>query len=993
MPELSYTDRYVNALLDVYLEIVAEQQPRIKSCVVELREIMDVSSRPRREELYTVLRARYMGRESSENDAVQYNRLHETLAKMMELSRIARKHAARDIMKAHVAQGHGSADHYDTSFSVFTGYTPDNQRRVRMADMQELLTRYGHVHFSITAHPTNPTTVEFVRICVELDSLLSLPHVTREELLDCLRDFRDVPMIGEKKTVADEVQETLVVFDKIYDAVPNIHHELRDKLHAYGYDKVNLPHKIVHMSMWAAGDGDGNDNTTAAALKQAFISNQNHLITRYLFDLQSIETGMIKAHESLASLRIIRNIITYLDVNNAKNIFCNVKYMISQLQELEFLVASDNVQEAIDALKQRVYSFGCHGSMIDIRHHARDVMQTLAVLLENVGELSLQGRESVHDMFVGELPQLTDYYVNDALHNKMQRLRDHHVKSDDEAHQKVAQTIWSRLQIVAQYQHAVDKFILAEAETAEHVMAAMLLLKWAGVDMERASLDIVPLFESREDLEQAVNVMHSLMAMDVFAQYVRKRGVLKPMIAKSDTQRRSGVGIKYVQERVIADLHMLERDYGIAVSVFHGGGIELQRGGGKMTELSRVTAEGLLLKGVKQMGVPDSTIQGHQARMMFASSAGVEDYIGYSLSQQLYHGAMLKGDVDHVSPKTFCSLDEDTLDLPAIEERFFMYAVESYERHWYNNTQLIRLAELSFPWIAVKISNVSSRANMRGEKAGAVQSFMSLMGYEEGEAIQQKLKQRALNPFAQRAITFDRLMAHSGTSASFILGLQEAFLAMKKTYGSDCCVVLKSVYDQSKKLRDVVRNTAIILSLMDFDHAWALLGKERPNREERIALTTQWDDRVGDVDPEDVVCAPEVILAKIERMAHEVEREVYGMLTCQYDDKITLGRSLSTHWPELYHQMQQRALHAEFSKAEIVRLTRKIAKMGKDPIPDILLQRLRYAYIAAEVSFNTPIGVGLTQSEVQPNGQMMFAEAGLQDVLELPPVLYDGARR
>ncbi len=978
--ERGYTNDLVQQIEQIFLNIVQEDEPEIADFVRELVAVQEMTSRKRRMDLYDVLDQKLTQMYEDPSKTMRTRlKTHEIIAKMADLSRTVRKIAASHILEYHASNGDYTSDRYECVFADFASLSPDNVRTVKEARVQTLVQENARVCFSVTAHPTNPTTVEFVRAAIEVDKILSSNNATQNQLEDALRDYAKVPLVGSKKSIEEEVYETLAVFDQVYDALPEIHAELEDNLKKYKYDRVNIPKKMVYFSMWAAGDGDGNENATQESLRHAISINRNHINTRYLFDLQQIRDGLKAQGGAIDSIQIVDNIIDYISVNNQKNINYNTKYIISQIQELSLLLIDDEMKQLMADFMIRMYSFGAIGPHIDIRHNAEDIMITLAVLLENVGVIG-EGRffASAEEFLLDatradDEPRkgLISACFNDVnISKEAGYFTRGTLFSENEQWKEIANRVFGRLREVAKNEGVSDKLIIAEAQSATHGLAALLLLQLAGVDIvHHPKMDIVPLFESRDDLEQAASIIQEMMSVEIFRKYTQKRGVIKPMIAKSDTQRRSGSGIKWIQERTIAELHKLQKKYDLPVSIFHGGGIELQRGGGRVTELSRITAEALLGIGIDHMGVPDTTIQGHQGRLFFASTEGVKNFVGFSIAQQLYNSALLAGDVKPVNmPKKRPHIEN-------AERDFFACAISSYEKKWFKNQDIIDLAQHVFPWLAVKVSNVSSRSSMRGAKQAdnQKQTFATLMGFVEGDdAYNHKL----IDPFGQRAITFDRLMAHSGTSLSFILGLEEAFDLIKDQH-INYVETLHAVYEGSKVFRDLVRNTAIILKIMDFDHAWSLLGWHRPSYDELLKMTSDKQNSPTDVNH----------MAEIEMMAHKVENFIYLTLNKEVATGNILGDALASTWPELSAQMESRSRQVEFSKMQLAKITRYINHHRDELLTGEKVELLRLCYVAEDIGFNTPSGVGLTQTDKRRGLPTMFSEKGVEHLIEKPKLL------
>lgn len=134
---------------------------------------------------------------------------------------------------------------------------------------------------------------------------------------------------------------------------------------------------------------------------------------------------------------------------------------------------------------------------------------------------------------------------------------------------------------------ACDTFVLSMASAVEDLLRCLLLAREAGlVDLEaepaRARLDVVPLFETLEDLEAAPRVMADAYGDRAYRRHLAARGSRQEvMLGYSDSAKDAGLlpsawGLYRAQEA----LAEISRDAGVTLSLFHGRGGTVGRGGG-----------------------------------------------------------------------------------------------------------------------------------------------------------------------------------------------------------------------------------------------------------------------------------------------------------------------------------------------------------------------------------------------------------------------------
>ena len=134
---------------------------------------------------------------------------------------------------------------------------------------------------------------------------------------------------------------------------------------------------------------------------------------------------------------------------------------------------------------------------------------------------------------------------------------------------------------------AASTYVVSMAACAEDLLRVLLLAREAGLvdlagDSPRSRLDVVPLFETLDDLEGAPDVMRALLSDEVYARQLAARGGRQEvMIGYSDSAKDAGIlasswALYRAQER-LADLF---RDAGTRLLLFHGRGGSVGRGGG-----------------------------------------------------------------------------------------------------------------------------------------------------------------------------------------------------------------------------------------------------------------------------------------------------------------------------------------------------------------------------------------------------------------------------
>jgi phosphoenolpyruvate carboxylase len=151
---------------------------------------------------------------------------------------------------------------------------------------------------------------------------------------------------------------------------------------------------------------------------------------------------------------------------------------------------------------------------------------------------------------------------------------------------------------------AAGTYIVSMTTAPEDLLRVLVLAREAGLvdlagDAPRSRVDVVPLFETLGDLERAPEVMRALFGDPVYRRQLEARGRRQEvMIGYSDSGKDAGIlasswALYEAQERLAAAC----REAGVELTLFHGRGGSVGRGGGSpvsraLRALPPGTAEG-----------------------------------------------------------------------------------------------------------------------------------------------------------------------------------------------------------------------------------------------------------------------------------------------------------------------------------------------------------------------------------------------------------------
>ena len=185
-------------------------------------------------------------------------------AKFQEILRRSRKSALNDIICCYKKEAK------DEQFSFSELLKNAFENNIKPEILQDFLVKNFKAIFSLTAHPTNPTSLEFTTLGYEFDEIISdKKSLNFKKLQENLKKILLCSVTSQKKSCLEEMIETELAIKNIKIANQELQKKLRLEIENSPYkNKIFLPEKICETSLWShGGDGDGNPNITAEILK------------------------------------------------------------------------------------------------------------------------------------------------------------------------------------------------------------------------------------------------------------------------------------------------------------------------------------------------------------------------------------------------------------------------------------------------------------------------------------------------------------------------------------------------------------------------------------------------------------------------------------------------------------------------------------------------------------------------------------------------------
>ncbi len=446
-----------------------------------------------------------------------------------------------------------------------------------------------------------------------------------------------------KPKVKDEVSQVLGYFKKtLYDTLPQMHQKLHRLLDYYYADHcIDHRRPVISLGSWVGGDMDGNPNVTPEVFADALSRHYHTLINLYINDMYAMGPNLshskfkVIAQPALmasiqADLEAMRKaglntadyeILLTREPHRLKLILMmdrlrqslNQQLLIGMrtkspfvyrsadelLADVQLLIESYNanrfgrtVRLRLENLANKVRLFGFHFAAIDLREDILHInLAAKAVLL-----LSGYQPEQIGEM--KNNPALRELLTEEILSPKGLSARQLNVDSfsgimTDSDQVSMVVRIMEMLNIAHQAhqfigQDACRNLILTMASSADDVLAGLLLLKTQGLfyrdsrGQYHSDMDLIPLFETITDLENAPDVFEALLENKAYQQQLRCRNNTQIiMLGYSDSNKDGGYfSSNWEVYKAQARLLEIANNYCIKLRFFHGRGGNIGRGGG-----------------------------------------------------------------------------------------------------------------------------------------------------------------------------------------------------------------------------------------------------------------------------------------------------------------------------------------------------------------------------------------------------------------------------
>ncbi|PKP09597.1 MAG: phosphoenolpyruvate carboxylase [Bacteroidetes bacterium HGW-Bacteroidetes-3] len=494
------------------------------------------------------------------------------------------------------------------------------------------------VRVVLTAHPTQFYPGAVLGIITDLTEAIQENDLLKINQL--LAQLGKTPFFKHvKPTPFDEAVSLIWYLENVfYHSVSGVYNYIQSNI----FDNQPIENEIINLGFWPGGDRDGNPFVTteitldvAKRLKQTILKN-------YYRDLRTLKRRLTFAGVE-QTISDLEKILFENSVNSEINTMLPLKEFLGKLMEIRDILIARHQSlylDEIDDFINKVRLFGYHFATLDIRQDSRVHHD---VFVQIVNTLSEKGSKVFPQNYLG--------LSEDKQIEILSKVADNVDLSifDDEMTVKTLGSIQA-IKTIQQNngERGANRYIISNNQSALNMMETFAMFNLCGFN-HNINVDIIPLFETVDDLTNSTSVLEKLYANSTYKNHLKNRGNKQTiMLGFSDGTKDGGyLMANWAIFKAKENLTEISRKHGIKVLFFDGRGGPPARGGGKTHQFYASLGPTIEDEEI-QLTVQGQTISSNFGTLD-SSQFNLEQLLSAGISNELFSNAnniMTKNDVE-----------------------------------------------------------------------------------------------------------------------------------------------------------------------------------------------------------------------------------------------------------------------------------------------------------------------------------------------------------
>ncbi|MEW6563386.1 MAG: phosphoenolpyruvate carboxylase [Pseudomonadota bacterium] len=479
----------------------------------------------------------------------------------------------------------------------------------------------------LTAHPTEVQRKSILDCQLIIASLLAERDrldMTPDELADNEEALRRFVLIlwetrmlrTSKLTVPDEIKNGLSYYNYTFlSEIPKVYAGLEKQIEQRYKQTVNIP-PFLRVGSWIGGDRDGNPFVTHEVMLDAaqrhsataleYYLEETHLLGQRL----SLSSRLVDISEDLRAFAAHSpdRAVSREDEPYRRALIAVYSRLVATADRIGHRVEHltpvdrhakpyDTPQEFIAELDILIDSLEQHGAIYLSRGRLRNLRRAAEVFGFHLAPLDMRQHSAIHAQTVGELLRANgiDYAALDEPSRRAALIAalqaDKPLADDLSQFSEVAQSELRLMRAAAEIHRrfgrdALPNYVISKTDGVSDMLEVALMVQQSrlleGGGDPKLHINIIPLFETIEDLRGCGEIMDALFSIPYYRQMLKSRGdTQEVMLGYSDSNKDGGY-LTANWELYKAELQLVDvfAKHGIELRLFHGRGGTVGRGGG-----------------------------------------------------------------------------------------------------------------------------------------------------------------------------------------------------------------------------------------------------------------------------------------------------------------------------------------------------------------------------------------------------------------------------
>lgn len=428
-----------------------------------------------------------------------------------------------------------------------------------------------NVRTVLTAHPTQFYPGSVLGIITDLTEAVRVNDLIQIKQL--LAQLGKTPFIKkEKPTPFDEAVSLIWYLENVfYETIGAMMQYLQKNI----FDGEIIENPIINLGFWPGGDKDGNPFVTPEITEKVAARLRTSILKCYYFDVRALRRKLT-FNEVDTIIADMENKLYRSVFYSHGELFISLEELINDLNSVKQIIINEHQSlylDEVNLLLQKINQFGFHFASLDIRQNSKihnQVFDDIITLLRREKSASF--------------PEDFDTFSEDIKMDVISKL--HFDLSNHIFENEITRSTLDTIKLMHSIQKqngekGCNRYIISNNESALNVIetfAMFRLMNW-----KNPTVDIVPLFESVDDLQNAHHIMEQLYQNEIYRNHISERKEKQTvMLGFSDGTKDGGYLMAnwsiFKAKEMITEV---SRKYGIKVIFFDGRGGPPARGGGK----------------------------------------------------------------------------------------------------------------------------------------------------------------------------------------------------------------------------------------------------------------------------------------------------------------------------------------------------------------------------------------------------------------------------